>query len=174
MSRFGVALDAGDALVGRFLPQELPRPLVEAQHSEALGSLALDGLDVAVQPHSKPGVALAAHRGGDEDPIAPHDGRGVSETGDGDPEQDVSSVLDAPIGGSLPSLSDPARLGAAELGPVLRLREPRNEKENERHRLRHRESPGGTIAARAAGGKRRLLGRATAEGLAGADRRAML
>ena len=94
----------GHALVGRALPEDLARPLVEPVDDEAVHGLGRRRGRCRRRGPTLAGRARRADRRGQEDAVAPHDRGGVGEPGDGRPPGEALARLDVPrSGGACPS-----------------------------------------------------------------------
>jgi len=75
------------------------------------------GFDVAVEPDAQVSFAAGLHGRGDENVIAPDDGAGVAEAGNGRLPTDVLARLDVPSDRQI-GIGDAGRTWPAELRPV--------------------------------------------------------
>src|SRR5207248_684240 len=73
LARFRMALRPGNPFVGDALPENFSRSLVERDDLPGVLRHILRRLDVAVETRPDSGGGIAAHRGRDEETIAPDD-----------------------------------------------------------------------------------------------------
>src|ERR1700733_1452834 len=110
----------GYTFVGRLLPQDLAGLLVDSQYLPLMWRAVVDRVRIAIETGSERLFGIAGHSRGDEDLIAPHDGRRVGESGDFDAPDDIGPFGGVPLHRRLGAVADAGSGWTVELRPVAR------------------------------------------------------
>src|SRR5437870_5717975 len=92
-------LGLGYAFIGGAVPQYFAGLLIERQDLPLMRRAIVDRVGIAIESGAKALFRIARYGGGDEDAIAPHDRRGVSESWNLGLPRDVDAFGGVPLHG---------------------------------------------------------------------------